>query len=161
MLSYLRPQNRHVNGNNFLVNKFKRVNVPLISETNPTNVVQGRYFFPEDRQLNKAQIKGVQLHYGQIDISLKANVNIPGGYLLWFVNPSIFNGLNGFITMYDQDGNSLFDQTPAAQWYNGGFGKIIPINAKIDFVKSYIYVPEPYASTPPIVPAFTMTFFYD
>ena len=153
----------HNVGNNIRSNKSFRISVPLINQTNPTNVVQGKYFFPENKTLTNVQINSVQLHYGAADITLKANVNVPGGYVLWFVNPTIFNGLNPFITMYDADGIELFYNTPISNWYNAGtgFSKIIPLNCKLNFRKSYILIPDSYPSTAGIAPAVTMTFFYN
>jgi hypothetical protein len=149
-------------GNNISSKKFFRVTVPLVSEINPTNVIQGKYFFPENKTLTNVQINGVQLHYGNNDIALKANVQY-SNFVLWFANPAIFNTLNAFITLFDSDGIEIMYNAPTSNFYNAGtgFSKIIPLNCKLNLKKSYILVPEPYTSTPPIIPAYTMTFFYD
>lgn len=159
----LHKQGLHQEGNNIKCDGFIRVKVPLISEINPTNVIQGKYNFPENRTLNGKQIVGIQLHYGNADITLKANEFNPGGGRLWYVNPAIFNTLNAFITLYDSNGIEIMYNFPTSQLYNQGvgFAKIIPVNCKLQFVKCYVLVPEPYTSTPGIVPAYTLTFFYN
>lgn len=153
----------HVEGNNIEADGFIRVNVPLISMINPTNLIQGKYNFPENRMLTNKQIVGIQLHYGNQDITLKAYQQIPGGGKMWFANPTTFTGLNAFITLFDEKGIEIMKDFPAEQLHNfpqNNKAKIIPVNCKLQFVKCYILIPELYTSTPGIVPTYTLTFFY-
>ena len=151
-------------GNNILSKKSYRVTVPLINEINPSAVIQGKYFFPENKTLTNVQINGVQLHFGGFDITAKGNQS--------FANVTLLNAgplglnVNAFITMYDHEGIEIFYNTPVYHWYNakagaGSFSKIIPLNCKLNLRKSYILVPQPYTTIFPFVPAYTMTFFYD
>lgn len=150
-------------GNNIECDGFIRVNVPLISMINPTNVIQGKYNFPENRTLTNKKIVGIQLHYGNEDITLKAYQQIPGGGKMWFVNPTTFGGLEGFITLFDENGVEIMKDFPCVQFFNqptNNKTKIIPVNCKLQFVKCYILIPSQYTSTPGIVPTYTITFFY-
>jgi hypothetical protein len=153
-------------GNNIASSKFYRAIVPLVSETNNSFDIQGKYFFPELKNLEGKKINGIQVHFGGQDITLKANVKFQNKDL-WFVDPIIFTGLNTFLTLYDIEGNELIGNMPTAVLFNqnlgGGadFNKIIPFNAVLNIRKSYVLVPEVYNSTPPIIPALTLTFFHD
>jgi len=160
-----KDQRLHAEGNNLEADGFIRVNVPLISMINPTNIIQGKYNFPENRMLTNKQIVGIQLHYGNEDITLKAYQQIPGGGKMWFANPTTFGGLNAFITLFDEKGVEIMKDFPAEQLHNMSvsspkFAKVIPINAKLQFVKCYILIPESYTSSVGIVPTYTLTFFY-
>jgi len=155
----------HAEGNNIKCDGFIRVNVPLISMINPTNLIQGKYNFPENKTLTNKQIVGIQLHYGNDDITLKAYQQIPGGGKMWFANPTTFTGLNAFITLFDEKGIEIMKDFPAEQLHNMSttgkkYAKVIPVNCKLQFVKCYILIPELYTSTPGIVPTYTITFFY-
>jgi hypothetical protein len=149
-------------GNNIASGKFYRAIVPLLSETNNSFDIQGKYFFPEIKNLQGKKINGIQVHYGGIDITLKSNIKYTNK-VLWFINPATFTGLETFITLYDVEGNELISNMPSALLYNQGarFAKIIPFNAELNIKKSYILVPQVYVSTPPIIPALTLTFFHD
>jgi hypothetical protein len=149
-------------GNNIASGKFYRAIVPLVSETSNSFDIQGKYFFPELKNLQGKKIKGIQVHYGGIDITLKSNIKYTDK-VLWFINPATFTGLETFITLYDVEGNELISNMPSALLFNQGtgFAKIIPFNAELNIKKSYILVPQVYVSTPPIIPALTLTFFHD
>jgi hypothetical protein len=147
-------------GNNIISKKFYRVTIPLLNETNNSFNVQGKYYFPEVRNLENKKINGIQVHYGNVDITLKSNQSFQNKQL-WFINPASFGGLNTFLTLYDVDGNELIGNMPTSILHNIGTGKIIPFNAYLNLKKSYVLVPEVYVSTPPVIPALTLTFFHD
>ncbi len=153
-------------GNNIASKKFYRAIVPLVSETNNSFDIQGKYFFPDLKNLEGKKINGIQVHFGGRDITLKSNVKFQNKDL-WFVDPLTFTGLNTFLTLYDIEGNELIGNMPTAVLFNQNYGvganfnKIIPFNAVLNLRKSYVLVPEVYNSTPPIIPALTLTFFHD
>lgn len=147
-------------GNNIVSRKFYRAVVPLLSETNNSFDIQGKYFFPELKNLENKKINGIQVHYGSVDITLKANISFQGKNL-WYVNPAAFTGLDTFLTLYDIEGNELISNMPTSILQNSAKGKIIPFNAYLNIKKSFVLVPQLYTSTPPIIPALTLTFFHD
>ena len=151
-------------GNNIKSKKFYRCVVPLVSETNNSFDIQGKYYFPELKNLENKKINGIQVHFGGRDITLKSNVKFQNKDL-WFVDPLIFTGLDTFLTFYDVEGNELISNMPTSILFNQGiatnFAKIIPFNAYLNIKKSYVLVPQLYTSTPPIIPALTLTFFHD
>jgi hypothetical protein len=149
-------------GNNIASGKFYRAIVPLISETNNSFDIQGKYFFPELKNLEGKKINAIQVHFGGRDITLKSNIKFQDK-TLWFVDPVTFTGLDTFLTLYDIEGNELISNMPTSLLFNQGtgFAKIIPFNAVLNIKKSYVLVPQLYVSTPPIIPALTLTFFHD
>ena len=147
-------------GNNIVSKNFYRCVVPLISETNNSFNIQGKYYFPELKNLQNKKINGITVHYGSVDITTKTYITY-GDKTLFFLSPTGFTGLDTFLTLYDIDGNELVSNMPTSILQNGATGKIIPFNAYLNIKKSYVLVPQLYVSTPPIIPALTLTFFHD
>jgi hypothetical protein len=149
-------------GNNIASNKFYRAIIPLLSTTNNSFDIQGKYFFPELKNLEGKKINGIQVHYGGVDVPTKAYVKYQDK-TLFFIDKVSFTGLETFLTLYDVEGNELISNMPSAVLFNQGtgFAKIIPFNAVLNIRKCYVLVPELYVSTPPIIPALTLTFFHD
>jgi hypothetical protein len=150
-------------GNNIASKKFYRAIIPLLSTTNNSFDIQGKYFFPELKNLEGKKINGIQVHYGSTDVPTKAYIKYGDKTLFYLDNGISFTGLQTFLTLFDIEGNELIGNMPTTVLFNQGtgYGKIIPFNAVLNIRKCYVLVPQLYVSTPPIIPALTLTFFHD
>lgn len=147
-------------GNNIESIKIRRINVPLIRGEQGNSVV-GRYYLPEDPELEKYTIVGIQVHTGADDITASDPANSIKGF------PFLNAGLFAFpynvavISLYNQKGEEQYYNFPIKQLgYTRRIpNKIYPFNFKISTRKSYIYIPVRTAIAPNFILNITLTFF--
>jgi hypothetical protein len=148
-------------GNNILSNKIRRINIPLVRGTD-TDPVTGRYFLPEDPELEKHTIIGIQAHSASDDIS---NFDFSQSYIgRPFVNLGTVQPVfqNAYLTAYNKKGEEQLFNFPVNCLYNGisrGKTKIFPFEFKINTRKSFIYIPALSNIGAPFIANITLTFF--
>lgn len=148
-------------GNNISSKKIRRINIPLIRGED-VNPVTGRYFLPEDPELEKHTIVGIQAHSGADDITAFDATNSIKG--LPYLNAGTFIPIfqTAYFTAYNEKGEEQIYNFPINCLYNKlgrGKPKIFPFDFKIKTRKSFIYIPDSLAIAPNFILNFTLTFF--
>jgi hypothetical protein len=153
-------------GNNARSTKFKRIYVPLIIENQIGGTFGGRYYLPENPELEKKTITGIQVHLG--DSLGDGDISVPNATILLATQAENVPAANpvvpiSYLTIYDADGsekllnfpiNGLFNQDPARR-----FQRIPFIHGKINIPKSYIFIVQ--TTQVPKVLGYSITFFYN
>ena len=150
-------------GNNICTNKFKRIYIPLVRDNDPTGNIYGRYYLPENPELEDKIITGVQVNFGGDTISLN-NANYILGNTT--VNLGSFSGAVDlfFLTLYDNTKNEKIKNMPVRSLANlptsNKDGKIFPLYGKINIPNSYLETFAFAASVPGNIFGFSITFYY-
>ena len=150
-------------GNNICTNKFKRIYIPLVRDNDPTGNIFGRYYLPENPELENKIITGLQVNFGGDTISIN-NAN----YLLGnaTVNLGSFSGFvnSFFLTLYDSNKNEKIKNMPVISLANlptsNLDGKFFPVFGKINIPNSYLETFLFAASVPGSIVGFSLTFYY-
>ena len=148
-------------GNNTKAVKFKRIFVPFTRDNNLNSPITGRYYLPDNPDLEKKNIVGIQIHFGGEDISIQ-NRTILGG--VPSVNLGTWSGfvLGSFFTLYSDTNEEKLLNFPVYGLYNASpkFSRILPINGKVKIAQSYISTPAVAAPVTTAVVGFSITFFH-
>lgn len=148
-------------GNNSKAVKFKRIFVPFQRDNDLGSPITGRYYFPENPDLEKKNIVGIQIHFGGQDISIQ-NRTILGGVPSF--NIGSWSGFSQlcFLTLYSDTNEEKLLNFPVSGLYNASakFSRILPINGKIKIAQSYISTPAVAAAVPTAIVGFSITFFH-
>jgi hypothetical protein len=114
-------------GNNAKSSKFKRVYVPLTRDNTLTSPFGGRYYFPEDPELERKTITGIQIHLGGAGVGDISQDN--SKILLGTISENIIevNPLNkvSFLTLYADDGSEKLSNFPIYGLFNQNIGRQI------------------------------------
>lgn len=149
-------------GNNPKSTKFKRIFVPFQRDNDLNSVITGRYYFPENPELEKKNIVGIQVHFGTDDISLNNQTTVLG---VPTVNIGTWSGFANlaFLTLYSDTGDEKLTNFPVYGLYNQGanFSRINFISGKINIPKSYIFLVGQAAAVTTAIVGFSITFFYN
>lgn len=127
-------------GNNICSNKFKRIYLPLLRDSDTSANITGRYYFSEQPEIEKHFITGLQVNFGGEDITQTA------GFLLGksAINlPPVGTVQNIYVTIYDNNDIEKITQFPVVPLANIAsfkLGKIIPVYGKINLKKSYVNI---------------------
>jgi hypothetical protein len=149
-------------GNNAKSAKFRRIFVPFARDNNLNSIITGRYFFPENPELERKNITGIQIHFGDEDISINNSTILQG---VPTANLGSWSGAANlsFLTLYTDEGDEKLSNFPAYGLYNQGTGfqRINIIPGKINIPKSYIYFVGTAAAITTSIVGFSITFFYN
>jgi hypothetical protein len=149
-------------GNNAKSAKFRRIFVPFARDSNLNSIISGRYFFPENPELERKNITGIQIHFGDEDISLNNSTILQG---VPTANLGSWSGASNlsFLTLYTKEGEEKLSNFPVYGLYNQGatFQRINIIPGEINIPKSYIYFVGTAAAITTAVVGFSITFFYN
>lgn len=148
-------------GNNKKSVKFRRIFVPFQRDNDLSSPISGRYYFPDNPDLEKKNIVGIQIHFGGQDISIQ-NRTILGG--VPSVNIGNWSGFSQscFLTLYSDTNEEKLLNFPVASLYNAdtNFSRIMPINGKVKIAQSYISTPLVASGITTAVIGFSVTFFH-
>lgn len=150
-------------GNNPKSTKFKRIFVPFQRDNDLNSVITGRYYFPENPELEKKTITGIQIHFGGDDISID-NATILQSVPAFNIGSWSGISLASFLTLYAEDGSEKLSNFPVYGLYNQiptRFQRIAFIPGKINIPKSYIFFPGQAAAITTAVVGYSITFFYN
>ena len=149
-------------GNNAKSAKFRRIFVPFARDNNLNSILTGRYFFPENPELETKNITGIQIHFGDEDISINNSTILQG---VPTSNLGSWSGASNlsFLTLYTDEGDEKLSNFPVYGLYNQGVGfqRINIIPGKINIPKSYIYFVGTAAAITTAIVGFSITFFYN
>jgi hypothetical protein len=154
---------KHTPGNNRNSLKFKRLQIPLVRDSDITSTITGRYYLPEQPDLEKYTIVSIQANFGGNDLPILDNNSFLGAQVF---NIGLWTGFSqsSFLTLYNQNMEEIIYNFPIIQLFNSRAGrdpvKIIPFNTKVNIKKSYIFLPAAAAPPPNLVLSFNLTFFY-
>lgn len=147
-------------GNNICTNKFKRIYLPLLRDSDTTATITGRYYFSEQPEIEQRFITGLQVNFGGEDITQTA------GFLLGTsaINiPPTGAAQDIYVTIYDNEDIEKITQFPVVPLANidtsKKLGKIIPVYGKINLKKSYVNVVGVLPAGPTIK-GLSFTFYY-
>ncbi len=146
-------------GNNIKSTKIKRVLVPLDDTT-----ISGRWFFPEDPELDRKKIVGLSVSFSGASGDITANPPLySGAQQLSILNKNQALIKDSFLTIYSQDNTELVANFPLNPLFNDDGNKknrIVPIVGRIKTKASYIFVQG--GKTPPAnrVVAIWLNFYY-
>jgi len=151
-------------GNNPRSTKFKRIFVPFQRDNDLNSVITGRYYLPENPELEKKTITAIQIHFGGDDISID-NSTILQAVPAFNIGSWSGISLTSFLTLYEQDGSEKLSNFPVYGLFNQVIGRPIQripfIHGKINIPKSYIFFPAQAAAITTAVVGFSITFFYN
>ena len=149
-------------GNNAQSAKFRRIFVPFQRDNDLNSIITGRYFFPANPELENKDITGIQVHFGDDDISINNSTILQG---VVTSNLGSWSGVVNlsFLTLYTDEGDEKLSNFPVYGLYNqgAGFQRINIIPGKINIPKSYIYFVGTAAAITTTVVGFSITFFYN
>ena len=149
-------------GNNPKSLKFKRIFVPFQRDNDLNSPITGRYYFPENPELEKKNITGIQVHFGDDDISINNSTILQG---VFTSNLGSWSGASNqsFLTLYTDEGDEKLSNFPIYGLYNqgAGFQRISIIPGKINVPKSYIYFAGFASAITTTIVGFSITFFYN
>jgi hypothetical protein len=157
-------------GNNLQATGAQRVNLLLKDQTDPTAtfVIPGkRYFFPDNPFLQKKNIVGIEAHgAGGLPQALTGDFedfsNLEGADNITVNAMQFF-----YITFYDDKGfikfeniplSSLLPYNPTQQLNLPLFKKVHPYMGKINFDKSFVFIPANFPA--PQIFYIPLTFYY-
>ena len=153
---------KHSPGNNREALKFKRIQIPLVRDNDISSTITGRYYLPEQPDLEKYNIVSIQANFGGNDLPIIDANSYLGAQVF---NIGLWTGFSqsSFLTLYNENMEEIIYNYPVIQLYNTlprGINKIIPFNTRIKIRKSYIFLPAAAAPPANVVLAFNLTFFY-
>jgi hypothetical protein len=146
-------------GNNQTTNKVKRFLIPI------TGTAAGRYFLPDDPEIERFTIVGVSASLSAPtlgDIS-RDTPYTDGNDLVKIVRENSNIAERSFLTLYSSDKTILLDNFPIKPLFNRNSAtnnRIYPITGKISTRNSYISIPGRLAIILGTAETFYLNFFY-
>ena len=146
-------------GNNQTTNKVKRILVPI------TGSATGRYFLPEDPEIERFTIVGISasLSAGTLGDISRNTPYTDVNNLIKIVTDSGSLAKRSFLTLYSNDKTILLDSFPIVALFNRNSAtnnRIYPITGKISTRNSYIFIPGRIAGISGTTETFYLNFFY-
>lgn len=149
-------------GNNIPSNKIKRIMIPLFTQENAFAVPGLKYFFPENPEIDKYNIVGIEAHLvsqpalalGDIEDSI--NNIVPHAFARQI-----------YLCLYDQNNEEVFYNFPLRSLFTYGTittvktKRIKPITTKLKTRSCYAYIPANGAAQ--AIPNFyiSLSFYYN
>jgi hypothetical protein len=146
-------------GNNQKSAKVKSIQV-VLEDTS----ISGKWFLPENPELEKKTIVGLSASFGGATGDITSNVSYYSqGQQLVILNKNQAISKSSFLTLYSADNSEMLSNFPINPLFNDDGNKknrIVPITGKINVRKSYIFIEG--AKIPPAnrVVAIWLNFFY-
>lgn len=146
-------------GNNQTTNKVKRILIPI------TGSATGRYFLPEDPEIERFTIVGVTASLSAPTLA-DISRNTPytdGNNLVRIVREAGNIAERSFLTLYSEDKTILLDNFPIKALFNRNSAtnnRIYPITGKISTRNSYISIPGRIAIPAGTTETFYLNFYY-
>jgi hypothetical protein len=126
-------------GNNIQSTKIKRVLVPLDDTS-----ISGRWFFPEDPELDRKKIVGLSVSFSGSTGDITANPPLfSGAQQIAILNKNQALSKAAFLTIYSYDNTELVANFPLNPLFNDNGNKknrIVPIVGRIKTKQSYIFI---------------------
>ena len=146
-------------GNNQTTNKVKRILVPV------TGSAAGRYFLPEDPEIERYTIVGVSVSLSAPTLSDISRITpyTEGTDLVRIVRENSAIAERSFLTLYSSDKTILLDNFPIKALFNRNSAtnnRIYPITGKISTRNSYISISGRIALIAGTAETFDLNFFY-
>lgn len=146
-------------GNNQTTNKAKRILVPV------TGSAAGRYFLPDDPEIERYTIVGVSVSLSAPTLSDISRITpyTEGTDLVRIVRENSAIAERSFLTLYSSDKTILLDNFPIKALFNRNSAtnnRIYPITGKISTRNSYISISGRIALIAGTAETFYLNFFY-
>jgi len=146
-------------GNNITTNKVKRILIPI------TGSASGRYFLPEDPEIERFTIVGISasLSAGNFGDVSRITPYTDQNNVVRIVRDNATLAERSFLTLYSNDNTILLDNFPMLALYNRSSAtnnRIYPITGKISTRKSFISIPGRIATAAGTAETFYLNFFY-
>jgi hypothetical protein len=144
----MKNTNLETYGNNYPAPKIKRILVPLFTQENPTITEGLKYFFPENPEIDKSTILGMEAN---IVGETRGGLNIPGD-ISDTVNKLVRQTLADelYLVIFDNNNQELFYNFPVRSLFtidptntttNKLIKRIKPLTGKIKTRSCYVYCP--------------------
>jgi hypothetical protein len=150
-------------GNNKQSVKIKRIFVPLTRE-GQTNTLTGRYYFPENPELEKKIIVGIECHLANPGADISIN-NFPKTSTTTPFEENVNSGQADmlYLTLFDENNNEKISNFPIVPLWNyaNKIKRIHPITGKISTRKSFIEYMSVRPGNPQITLGLSITFYYN
>jgi hypothetical protein len=146
-------------GNNQTTNKVKRILIPI------TGTAAGRYFLPEDPEIERYTIVGVSASLSAPTLE-DISRNTPyteGNNVVKIVRENGGLVKRSFLTLYSNDKTILLDNFPIKALFNRNSAtnnRIYPITGKISTRNSYISIPGRIVFAAGEAETFYLNFYY-
>lgn len=126
-------------GNNIRSTKIKRILVTLDDTS-----ISGRWFFPEDPELDRKKIVGLSVSFSGATGDITANPpSFSGAKQVTILSKSAAISKSAFLTIYSNDNTELVSNFPINPLFNDDGNKknrIVPIVGRIKTKASYIFI---------------------
>ena len=160
----MKNTNLETYGNNYPSKKIRRILIPLFTQENPNIIAGLKYFFPENPEIDRNNIVGIEAHLVATPALARGDINDA-----ILVQLPQFAARSLYICIYDSNNEEIFYNLPVRSLFtympfavnNNITKRIKPFSCKIKTRSSFVYQPAnvPAGTNPNTY--LSLTFFYN